>query len=70
MTRLSETQELLFNKVYESLFAMSFGEIKELDPLHANYSNFISCCKFFIDYRYDVLNGFSLTFSEDYIKIR
>ena len=70
MTRLNETQELFYHKVHDAILAMKDGEIRDLSPTHANYENFIACVKFFINCRYDWLNGFNITFNDSYTKIR
>ena len=70
ITRLTETQELFYHKVHDTLLSMKDGEIRKLSPAHANYENFVACCKFFIDNKYDWLNGFSITFNENYTALR
>lgn len=70
ITRLTETQELIYNKTFDILKNMQDGEEKTLSKNHTSYENFVQCVKHIIDTAQDWNNGFVLTFNSDYSKIK
>lgn len=59
-----------YKSVLETLKTMPSGTIKNLDKDHANYEKFVSLIKYIIEWEYDLEAGFSITFSDDFAKIK
>lgn len=70
ITQLTVTQEKILYKVEQHLKEMQGGEICPLGKNHVSYENFVQCVKYLIDTAFDFDNGFVITFSADYSKIR
>lgn len=70
LTRLTEQQEKIYNKVLTSIISLPVNEEKNLDVKSTGYENFIQCCKHMIDCADDWNNGFSLVFNSSYTKFR
>lgn len=70
MEKLTETQELIYDKVLKKILLIPCGDETKIDKNHAGYDNFVACCKFIMDNSEDWNRGFSLVFSSDYGKIR
>lgn len=58
------------DKVLAKYISLSVGQVVTINKGWEDYDKIINATKFIIDQRFDIINGFELTFNDDYSKIK